>query len=89
MERKRCRIRRKVKKPKTLTNTIKKRLKSDFNKAKILIAAILITVASIASYFILTMPLPQSTNSRDAYEEDLKKLESAKQELKKKQQKPE
>lgn len=66
-------------------NTIKKRLKSDSRKARILMLFVILSVMSVIGYFALTMPMPQATNSKEAFEEDEKKLERAKEEHRRKQ----
>jgi preprotein translocase subunit Sss1 len=85
MESTRHRIKRKVKKPKTLMNTIKKRLKSDYHKSIILVVAILLAIISIIGYFVLSMPMPKATNSNASYEDEEKRLKRVMEEHQKKQ----
>ena len=82
------RVKRKVKKPKTVVNTVKKRLKSDYRKAKILVAVILIGIISVIGIAILTMPMPKSLDSGDSWKEAYQRLENAKSDFRRKQQPP-
>ena len=77
MESKRHKIKRRVKKPKTLVNTVKKRLKSDYRKSKIIVLVILTVIASVIGYFALSMPLPKAPNNEDSYANDEKRIKDA------------
>jgi hypothetical protein len=86
MEPKKHRIKRKVAKPKTPLNTLKKRLSSEHWKANVLILTIFLVAVSVVSYFLLAMPMPKSMNSKEDYEPQRKEMESIIREREKKKQ---